>query len=68
MAYTVRDYKTKKELKAAVASGVEVHIYTPGIGITKPDGIEYLEGPHYPEPHRWYAKVQMKDGKVVKVY
>ena len=27
----------------------------------------YLEGPHYPEPHKWYAEVEMKDGVIVKV-
>lgn len=29
--------------------------------------VEFVEGPHYPEPHRWYAQVEMKDGIVVKV-
>ena len=31
------------------------------------DGIAFLEGPQYPKPHAWYAKVQVKDGVVVKV-
>lgn len=26
-----------------------------------------LEGPHYPEPHKWYASVQVVNGEVVKV-
>jgi hypothetical protein len=44
-----------------------VTIYAPGLGTPKQDGDEYLEGPHYPEPHRWHAEVEMKDGVVVKV-
>lgn len=65
--YTVKNYKSKKALKEDVAKGVEVRIYAPGLGTPKTDGTEFLEGPHYPEPHKWYAQVEMKDGKVVKV-
>lgn len=65
--YTVQNFKTKKALKDAVASGVGVRLYAPGIGQPKDNGTETVEGPHYPEPHRWYAQVEMKDGKVVKV-
>lgn len=31
------------------------------------NGEAFLEGPHYPKPHRWYAKVQVTDGVVTKV-
>ena len=31
------------------------------------DGEFSVEGPHYPEPHRWYARVVAKDGVIVKV-
>lgn len=65
--YTVKNYKSKKALKEDVANGVEVCIYAPGLGEPKENGTEFLEGPHYPEPHKWYAQVEMKDGKVVKV-
>jgi len=44
-----------------------VTIYSPGIGTPVRDGTEFVEGPHYPAPHRWYAKVEMKDGVVVSV-
>lgn len=27
----------------------------------------YCEGPHYPDPHRWYAQCEARDGKIVKV-
>lgn len=65
--YTMKDYRTKKELKEAVAKGEKVRLYSPGIGAPKENGIEYVEGPHYPKPHTWYAKVTVKDGVVVKV-
>lgn len=31
------------------------------------NGEAFIEGPHYPAPHRWYAKVQVTDGVVTKV-
>jgi hypothetical protein len=65
--YTNTNYKTKKALKEAVANGEEVTLYAPGLGTPKTDGVEFVEGPHYPAPHSWYAQVTMKDGKVVKV-
>ena len=59
--YTVQNFKTKKALKDAVASGAEVRLYAPGFGQPKDNGTEPVEGPHYPEPHRWYAQVEMRD-------
>lgn len=65
--YTTTNFKTKKALKEAVANGEKVTLYAPGFGEPNRNGIEYVEGPHYPEPHKWYAEVVMKDGYVVKV-
>lgn len=65
--YTEINFKTKKALKDAVAAGKKVRIYAPGLGEPVQNGTEYLEGPHYPEPHKWYAQVTMKDGVVVAV-
>lgn len=65
--YTTENFQTKKAFKDAVAAGKQVTIFAPGLGVPVMNGTEYLEGPHYPQPHRWYAQVQMKDGKVVKV-
>lgn len=67
MSYTVTNYKTKKALKEAVAAGVRVDIFNPGLGTPVVNGKTVLEGPHYPAPHSWYANVEMKDGFVVKV-
>jgi hypothetical protein len=65
--YTVTNFRSKKELKQAVSDGKRVELYAPGLGMPKANGIEFVEGPHYPEPHRWYAKVEMANGVVVKV-
>jgi hypothetical protein len=67
MAYCVINFKSKKALKEAVASGKKIGIYNPGIGDAPKDGSATLEGPHYPEPHKWYANVTMKDGVIVSV-
>ncbi len=65
--YTEVNYKTKKALREAVARGEKVRIFAPGFGAPKENGVEYLEGPHYPQPHTWYAQVAMKDGIVTSV-
>jgi hypothetical protein len=65
--YTVRNFKTKKQFKEAVANDEKVRLFAPGMGAPAENGREFVEGPHYPEPHKWYAEVQMQDGIVVKV-
>ena len=69
--YTDTNFPTKKAFKEAVASGKKVRLYAPGLSPhprhRKQDGTETVEGPHYPKPHSWYARVEVKDGIVVKV-
>ena len=98
--YTEKNFKTKKELKEAVAAyhaavaahesakGIQpltvgamllssnplppirpVRYFQPGpFGGNEPsDGRFSCEGPHYPQPHRWYASCVAKDGVIVKV-
>jgi hypothetical protein len=67
--YTHRNFKTKRGLKEAVARGDMITVFQPGPpgGAVPRDGVVYLEGPHYSEPHKWYAQATLKDGKVVKV-
>ena len=67
MAYTTRNFKTKKALKDAVTNGEQISVYSPGPFPCKTDGLEFVEGPHFPEPHRWYAKVVLVNGYVTKV-
>ncbi len=71
--YTMTNFKTKKAFKEAVAQGKEERIYQPGGVFTPPEsavdytGKAYVEGPHYPEAHRFYAEVWLDNGIVVKV-
>lgn len=65
--YTTKNFQSKKALKEAVKAGEKVTVFAPGLGTPKVNGTEFIEGPHYPQPHRWYAEVEMKDGIVVKV-
>ena len=46
-----------------------VTYYQPGpFGGNEPkDGVFCCEGPHYPEPHKWYATCTAKDGVIIKV-
>ncbi len=68
MAYTVKNFKTKKALKEAVKSGVKVEVFQPGpFGPKVKDGNVALEGPHFPEAHSWYASAVVKDGVILRV-
>ncbi len=65
MAYTVRNYKTKKELKEAVKLG-PVPAFQPGGLFPLKTGASVIEGPH--GYHRWYAAVIIDENhNVVKV-
>jgi hypothetical protein len=46
-----------------------VTYYQPGpFGGNEPrDGVVYIEGPHYPQPHKFYAQCIAKDGVIIKV-
>lgn len=69
--YTYTNYKTKKALKDALAAGKIIEVYQPNgdiMGAVAPqNGNVSLEGPHYPQPHRWYARAVIKDGRVISV-
>ncbi len=81
--YATNNFKSKKALKTAVlerqasvaesagkeaASRVGVACFQPGpFGPDVADGEHCCEGPHYPEPHRWYATVVVRDGQIVRV-
>lgn len=65
--YTTKNFKSKKALKEAVKNGERVTLYASGVGSPKENGTEHVEGPHYPEPHKWYATVTVKDGVVISV-
>lgn len=67
MTYVSPNFKTKKALKEALSAGTDVDVFQPGLGTVPYDGTVFLEGPHYPAPHSWYATGTMKDGKLVGV-
>lgn len=65
--YCSPNFKTKKALKQAISEGKKVTVFSPGPFPANQNGIEYIEGPHYPEPHKWYASVVVENGIIVKV-
>jgi len=42
-------------------------VFSPGPYPAPENGTATIEGPHFPEPHRWYARVKVRDGMVEKV-
>lgn len=68
MAYTNINYQTKKALKGAVARGVAVRVINTMTGEEMTNCKVAIEGPHYPQPHTWYALVEVSvDGVITKV-
>jgi hypothetical protein len=69
MSYTTVNYKTKRALKEAIASGEKVTCYNPGLGpnLSRANGLVYLEGPHYPEPHKWHASGVLENGILISI-
>lgn len=65
MAYAEKNFKTKKALKEAVqkwksGEGEPVGAYSPGPWPLTP-GRTTIEGPHYPEPHKWGASCKIEE-------
>jgi hypothetical protein len=69
MSYTEKNFKSKKELKDAVNAGEKIRCFQPVLGpdLTNFTGKVYLEGPHYPKPHKWYATATLVNGVVKTV-
>ncbi len=68
--YTEINFKSKKEIKTAIASGERLTVYQPNNIFNAPpvlDGTVYLEGPHYPKPHKWYAQGKMENGYLISI-
>lgn len=60
MAYTEQNFPSKKALKEAIAAGRKISVFQPGpFGDALRPGKVYLEGPHYPKPHKWYASAEI---------
>lgn len=69
MTYVRPNFKTKKDLKRALADGHAVYAWEPGTLAPDPaNRTVYLEGPWYPEPHRWWGQAKTDaDGRIVSV-
>lgn len=65
--YAHKNFKTKKAFKEAVTAGEKITLYAPGLGAPKLNGTDCVEGPWYPEAHKWYAEVTTENGIVTKV-
>lgn len=67
------NFKTKKALKDQLKANTNptayhkhIEVFAPGNAVSQ-NGTVTIEGPHYPEPHRWYAVGTMKDGVLISV-
>jgi len=69
MAYVEGNPSTKKTIREWLAMGREVRCFQPGLGpdLTNHSGVVTCEGPHYPQPHRWYAQVTLVNGIVTSI-
>ena len=65
--YVSPNFPSKKALKDAVAAGKAVTVFSPGPFPCPQDGKVSVEGPHYPQPHKWYGSVTVVSGRVTKV-
>lgn len=65
--YTVKNYKSKAAIKRDLKEGVIIRCWSKGIYPAPTQGLIELEGPHYPEAHKWYGTGIMKDGVLVEL-
>jgi|GEM_PF-1234147 len=63
MAYTETNYQNKDALLNDFKAGKNIRVFQPGkFGPDVADGDVLIEGPHYPQPHSWYAYVEVEGG------
>jgi hypothetical protein len=67
--YLYPNLPSKVAYKRAIEEGREVLAKrnTPWGQILVEDDTVTFEGPHFPQPHRYYGRAVVKNGKVVKV-
>jgi len=68
-AYLYPNLKSKKAYKDAIAKGQTIMAQENTPWGNKPidSGRAVFEGPHYPQPHRFYGTAIVENGKVVKI-
>lgn len=67
--YVMINPKSKKEIKERLAKGEKMTIFQPGpfnTGEVAPNSQHAVEGPHYPEPHKWYGTVTLDENSHIK--
>ena len=68
--YLSTNPKSKAAAKRELAAGIIATVFQPG-GIFHTEGISdgehAVEGPHFPEAHRWYGVATVKDQKLVSL-
>jgi hypothetical protein len=62
-----RDPDDSYSREVAARNAPPVKLFAPGLGTPEENGEENVEGPHFPQPHKWYAQVVVENGIVVKV-
>jgi len=65
--YISPNLRTKKAIKEALAAGRTIEVFSPGPFPAPVNGFVALEGPHFPEPHKWYAAGVVQDGLLVSI-
>jgi hypothetical protein len=65
--YVNPNFTSKKQLKKAIKAGEHVRVFSPGPFPCPQQGQVYVEGPHYPKPHKWYSSVVVENGEVKMV-
>lgn len=69
MAYLTNNPKSKAQIKRDIVAGVKFRAYDPGIGLEDipKDGFVDVCGPHFPAPHKWYGRAELKNGVVISI-
>jgi len=67
--YLSPNFKSKTAARKAIAAGKTVTVFQEGpFGGNEPtEGSVAIEGPHYPEPHRFYGTATLKSGIVISL-
>lgn len=66
--YLSENFKSKAAAKRALADGQVIRLVSnsPYDG-TNPNGKVHIEGPWYPEPHKWWGVATAVNGTVIKI-
>lgn len=68
--YAQTNYKTKKALIEDFKAGREIRVFQPGpFGppAGEINGVHCIEGPHYPQPHRFYVEATITNGVITGI-